>query len=176
MMTNNSITDELRKWGYGFCGSSYEIVNAIADHIDAEYKKAIRELNNLADASVLLPVDADGEPIRIGDEMECGDGTVFTVESITLYTFGWRCDGDGIDGNGYKCTAHPIPECCRHHKPTIEDMFMEFAYKILDPDQTDAISHRVKRYAKEYADKMHAIIEWSKGPEWQETASQDEGR
>jgi len=37
------ITDELRKWGCGFCGSSYEVVNAIADRIDAEHQKALDE-------------------------------------------------------------------------------------------------------------------------------------
>lgn len=36
------ITDELRKWGYGFCGSSYEVVNAIADRID-EAHEALRD-------------------------------------------------------------------------------------------------------------------------------------
>lgn len=46
-----SITDELRKWGYGFCGSSYEVVNAIADRIDAEHQKAMSRAGQLlADA------------------------------------------------------------------------------------------------------------------------------
>lgn len=183
-----SITDELREYAQRYKNSHDawsgigDDLDKIADSIDIAHKHAIgyvddRDPETMAENGWLkLPVDADGVPIRLGDEMECGDGTVFTVENITLYTFGWRCDGDGIDGNGYKCTAHPIPECCRHHKPTIEDVFTEFAYKLLNHDQTDAISNRVKRYAEEYADKMHAIIEWSKGPEWQETAYQDEGR
>ena len=56
-----SITDELRAYAgsfYLFCYKDVrEKLDAIADSIDAEYQKAIRELNNLADASVLLPVD-----------------------------------------------------------------------------------------------------------------------
>lgn len=49
------ITDELRtfahKWGgiLGHGDGKKELL-AIADRIDAEYQKAIRELNNLADA------------------------------------------------------------------------------------------------------------------------------
>ena len=160
-------------------------IERIADCIDEAHESACAEAYGNGVESVALPdmtpyvklpVDADGAPIHVGDVMECGGGTVFTVENISLHPFGWRCSGDGIDGNGYECTAHQMADCCRHHKPTIEDVFMEFAYKILNHDQIDAMSKRVKRYAEEYADKMHAIIEWSKGPEWQETASQDEGR
>lgn len=72
-----SITDELREYVGNFYLFRYkdvrEKLDAIADRIDAEHQKAIRELNNLADASVLLPVDADGEVIHVGDAMERGD-------------------------------------------------------------------------------------------------------
>ncbi|MEE1210291.1 MAG: hypothetical protein U0K60_09665, partial [Parafannyhessea umbonata] len=71
-----SITDELREWWVRkFPVMDKELhkdFTAIADRIDAEHQKAIRELNNLADASVLLPVDADGEIIHVGDMMERG--------------------------------------------------------------------------------------------------------
>ena len=86
-----SITDELRKWGYGFCGDTHDVVTAIADRIDEKAdEEATRKyltgfdegfasaddwLNmNEDDLSkhgwVKLPVDADGVPIRIGDVME----------------------------------------------------------------------------------------------------------
>lgn len=157
----------------------------VADRIDEAYKHAIgyvddRDPETMAENGwVKLPVDADGVPIRLGDEMECGDGTVFTVENITLYTFGWRCDGDGIDGNGYKCTAHPMPDCCRHHHaPTIEDVLGEIVSKCQPTYSKDGsyTTGLTKEEFAEYAAKLRAIIEGSKGPEWQETVSQDEER
>lgn len=36
-----SITSELRKWGYGFCGDTYDVVTAIADRIDAEHEAKV---------------------------------------------------------------------------------------------------------------------------------------
>ena len=38
------ITDELRKWGYGFCGDTYDVMTAIADRIDAEHEEAIQQV------------------------------------------------------------------------------------------------------------------------------------
>lgn len=42
-------TDELRKWGYGFCGDTYDFVTAIADRIDAEHEKAMIRAGQLLD-------------------------------------------------------------------------------------------------------------------------------
>lgn len=124
-----SITDELRAWSKEHLSRSS--ILAIADRIDAEHERELREtgediVRDVRREWVRLPLDADGVPICVGDVMECGDGTVFTVESISLHPFGWRCDGDGIDRNGYKCTAHPIPDCCHHHATTVEDVLREF--------------------------------------------------
>lgn len=123
-----SITDELREYADSFYLFRYkdvrEKLGAIADRIDAEYQKAIRELNNLADVSALLPVDADGVPIRVGDKVyQVEGGWVYTVESITFYpenvtvTFGGK--------HGFGCdNAHNV----RHyHEPTVEDVLREFA-------------------------------------------------
>ena len=44
-----SITDELRKWGYGFCGDTHDVVTAIADRIDAEHEKAMIRAGQLLD-------------------------------------------------------------------------------------------------------------------------------
>ena len=154
-----SITDELREWASVEVPYKYgHQLNAIADRIDAEheakvsywqgasYKDGYDEgfagaddwLGQHEDAMaehgwVKLPVDADGVPIHVGDEMECGDGTVFTVERISLYEFGWRCDGEGIDANGYKCTAHALPDCCHHHHAsTVEDLLQKFGEKMAE--------------------------------------------
>ena len=149
-----SITDELRKWGYGFCGSSYEVVNAIADRIDAEHQKALDEWRakngdmwlkgyaacheelmeghpviaaDLEKAGwVELPKDADGVPIRIGDELDYLEAlhtdvpARFKVQDMFYY------------GNGkWHLRAYPAtyePEKCRHyHAPTVEDVMVEFA-------------------------------------------------
>ena len=78
-----------------------------------------------------LPVDADGEPIHVGDVMEADNGTTFEVEHISLYQWGWRCVGEGTDRSGVTCTAHAIPDGCRHHHaPTVEDVLREFAQEM----------------------------------------------
>jgi hypothetical protein len=111
-----SITDELRERAHGFHVFNEEMLLAIADRIDAEHQKAIRELNNLADASVLLPVDADGVPWHIGDRTESGQ----TIEAMGLNKHGWHFVG----------TVNEIdPSIHRHyHAPTVEDVLREFAY------------------------------------------------
>ena len=78
-----------------------------------------------------LPVDADGVPIHVGDVMEADNGTTFEVEHISLYQWGWRCVGEGTDRSGVTCTAHAIPDGCRHHHaPTVEDVLREFAQEM----------------------------------------------
>jgi hypothetical protein len=133
MHDGESITDELREFaphldlGKVALAGWKEGLLAIADRIDAEHQKAIRELNNLADGSVLLPVDADGVPIHIGDVMDSKvdylfDGKPFTVRGLVLCEDGWEVT-DGRFGNRYK------PDSLRHHhEPTVEDVLREFAY------------------------------------------------
>ena len=124
-----SITDELREWAHEHLYKSgiRSDLLAIADSIDAEHQKAIRELNNLADSSVLLPVDADGVPIHLGDKVyQVKGGWVYTVKSISFYpdntTVTFECEhGFGSD------SAHNV----RHyHEPTVEDVLREFAEKM----------------------------------------------
>ena len=136
-----SITDELRSWAAGakpavingcdiyvgpMTSGCMGALTAIADRIDAEHQKAIRELNNLADASVLLPVDADGEYIHVGDVMDSRvdylfDGKPFTVRALVLCGDGWEV-ADGRFGNRYE------PDSLRHHHATtVEDVLREFA-------------------------------------------------
>jgi len=113
-----SITDELREWVRYGKGS----LLAIADRIDAEYQKAIRELNNLADGCVLLPVDADGEYIRIGDVMEnivC-PSVHREVTGVGVECFyGWDENNGRYSQFDVNCYRH-------HHAPTVEDVLREF--------------------------------------------------
>ena len=122
-----SITDELRKWAGGSSISSWtaEHLTAIADRIDAEYQKAIRELNNLADASVLLPVDANGVPIHAGDDVEVvgyEDGTVVSVE---LYEGKkWRVS---VRPNGWDTPTVYDAGQVRHRRPDTWEHIIEDA-------------------------------------------------
>lgn len=70
------ISDELREWGYGFCGDTYDVVTAIADRIDSEM--------------VELPKDADGRPIHVGDTVYgCRSGMKMTISELRMTANGW---------------------------------------------------------------------------------------
>lgn len=149
-----SITDELREYAGNFYLFRYkdvrEKLDAIADRIDAEYQKVIRELNNFADASVLLPVDADGVPIRVGDKVyQVEGGWVYTVESITFYpentTVSFKCK------HGFGCdSAHNV----RHyHEPTVEDVLTEFG---IDWEHESDCEDRAA-LLKEYAARLQLV-------------------
>lgn len=58
----------------------------------------------------LLPVDADGVPIHLGDVMEWSNGS-FTVHELKLTEDGWQT---WDSAHGY--TVH-ADECIRHIKP-----------------------------------------------------------
>lgn len=92
-------------------------------------------------------LDADGVPIRMGDEVyQVKGGWVYTVESIKFYpdhtTLSFGCK------HGYGCdSAHNI----RHyHAPTVEDVLQEFARRITG---RECMTVRPDIIA-EYADKL----------------------
>ena len=130
-----SITDELREWvtdHYSGWKSKQAEGIAIADRIDAEHQKAIRELNNLADASVLLPVDADGEIIHVGDMMEYGKARGHVIAlMLSNYPKKW---GGGLHW-GIQLEGEQAPTALdlmfhHHHAPTVEDVLREFANEV----------------------------------------------
>lgn len=130
-----SITHELRKWASIEVPYKYgHQLTAIANRIDTEYQKAIRELNNLADASVLLPVDADGEVIHVGDVMEHGKarGRVIAL-MLSNYPKKW---GGGLHW-GIQLEGEHAPTALdltfhHYHAPTVEDVLREFTDAILE--------------------------------------------
>jgi hypothetical protein len=77
----------------------------------------------------LLPVDADGEHIHIGDVMDSRvdylfDGKPFTVRALVLCEDGWEA-ADGRFGNRYE------PDSLHHHHaPTVEDVLREFTDEV----------------------------------------------
>jgi hypothetical protein len=115
-----SITDELRKWGYGFCGDTHDVVNAIADRIDAEHERMLGDWDYWESTHVELPKDADGEYIHVGDRLD-GYGKTIEVVEMRHGRSGWVLISR--DGNGYADTF-----AFTHHAPTVEDVLLEFAY------------------------------------------------
>lgn len=144
---------------------------AIADRIDAEHQKALDEWKaehgqmwlkgysechaellegNETLASDLegcgwirLPVDADGVPLRVGDEIEYPNGARDTVRFATISPIGWA-----VNDRGWK------PEAMRHHHPpTVEDVLEQFltAYDDADEGQLGITTRDV---IAEYAAKL----------------------
>ena len=141
------ITGELRKWGYGFCGDTHDVVTAIADRIDAECENACAEAygNGVMSvpialdesAWVELPKDADDVPWNVGDRDE--DGNVVT--QLRLSSDGWYAITDGPSA------FHP--EQRRHyHNPTVEDVLTEmFAKAIERGELTNGAAQTIAEYA-----------------------------
>jgi len=170
-----SITDELREWAHGFNGPwkrNEEMLLAIADRIDAEheakvsywqgasYKDGYDEgfagaddwLGQHEDAMaehgwVMLPVDADGEYIHIGDVMEWvryGDDDptiVRTVIGVGFEVFFAWSDEQGryaqYEANAYR----------HYHAPTVEDVLREFAVEVCGEPALTIRSGVVEEYA-----------------------------
>ena len=146
-----SITNELRKvaakteCANGRCEKLYRgDLDHIADRIDAEAKdnelfrrEAEPFCDRLREAAaeradvtlfgvdyVALPLDADGESIRVGERVQLIGNDPSTVSHMNLADDGWRVyvkyDGGLGTGNGE-------PKYIRHyHKPTVEDVLREF--------------------------------------------------
>lgn len=175
-----SITDELRervKRSMALPPQETESILAIADRIDAEheakvaywqdasYKDGYDEGFASADdyftdkretlkehGWVKLPVDADGVPIRVGDEMDSKvdylfDGRPFEVRALVLCEGGWEA-ADGRFGNRYE------PNSLRHHRPhTVEDVLRDFAYELSKRQNAPEMFDPSELYA-EYAAKL----------------------
>ena len=147
-----AITDELREYAKSSCGvmySAYQVILAIANRIDAEHHAAIRELNNLADASVLLPVDADGEIIHVGDMMERGEARGHVIAlMLSEYPKKW---GRGLHW-GVQLEGEQAPTALdayfRHyHKPTVEDLLREFVSEFNRDDTELCDEEIIERFA-----------------------------
>ena len=87
----------------------------------------------------LLPVDADGVPIHVGDVMEwCDSGETLTVEGIGRDVLFY------IDGGNAEWTAARNK---RHrHAPTVEDVLREFV-DALDIDRCEDFNATIAEYA-----------------------------
>lgn len=142
-------------------------LNRIADRIDAEHQKAEDECKakngdmwlkgyaacheelmeghpviaaDLEKAGwVKLPVDADGEYIRVGDVLD-GYGKTIEVVELRHGRSGWVLISR--DGNGYAdCAAFT-----HHHALTVEDVLLEFV-DALDIDRCEDFNATIAEYA-----------------------------
>ena len=126
-----SITDELRDYAkcYSVAGSwEDEKLIAIADRIDAEHERVRAEsIIDMTDESmaehgwVRLPVDADGEPIHVGDEVTfLGHSTVDAIGKdgeVFIFADNWP---DGV-------YAERACDLRHYHAPTLEDVLSDIA-------------------------------------------------
>lgn len=175
------ITDELREWFesgyvyeyYGDDDDDFKKVTTpwfgwqwaiedMLDRIDAEYEKAVRELNDYASDSVLLPRDADGVPIHIGDVMDGVDkydSLKKVTGEVTTISFDATLDPDDSKSVGIRVwsddrssyhTAYLDPRASvyrHHHEPTVEDVLREFALRVAGKDCMTARPEVVEEYA-----------------------------
>lgn len=129
-----SITDELREYARRWPCTDYihKDILAIADRIDAAHERLMQEQPFTVDMVpmtdermaehgwIRLPVDAEGVPVRVGDEMESLTGKLFTAEFLTVNKVEWLINVEGWH-----------PRFCHHHcPPTVEDVLREFALRI----------------------------------------------
>lgn len=144
-----SITDELREWASVEVPYKYgHQLLAIADRIDAEHESACAEAYGSGVMSVpialdesqwiRLPVDADGEPIHIGDVMAYADNTR-PMEVTALVPPAVFLTEDGPR----------YADMCRHyHAPTVEDVLEEFVARWLETHHDDLPSLKAEYAAK----------------------------
>jgi hypothetical protein len=161
-----SITDELREFAdeldnkaalkseHGFSPVGMRL-ERIADSIDAEHEREVDEARMDAFAMpnhrVALPMDADGVPIDLGDEVYYIDNatemheTHFTVTFFTLYKGGWEV-------NNYK------PSRLRHwDKSTVEELLLDFSDKVLDSGHQWGLD--AEETIAEYAERIREAME-----------------
>lgn len=169
------ITDELRKYAQGYKNSHDawsgigEELDHIADRIDAEHERTFRNLTDalhkqedatreLDEKSVLLPVDADGEVIHIGDRVENNERVVRIV-----LTDGSCEPSVYVEMLPNVLHEYFCNEISHYHEPTVEDVLLECCHKyhsLLIEDMNDAIAGVERDYIApaeiiaEYAAKL----------------------
>lgn len=117
------------------------ILNAIADEVEAE----------IATRIMLLPVDADGVLIKLGDRLkEHEDGNEFTVDGIKIWgnTYEWWAyQENGIQAPMTRCT---------HVKPrTLEDVLNDVAtVGVCYQNRDDIRAEKLEKYADEIRELM----------------------
>lgn len=132
-----SITDELREYiGRRFDMYEQSRTIPIADRIDRLHAEAVADalqLRGEPDRWVELPVDADGVPIHVGDELDGLHYEDGTVTGIQLGAEGRAMVA--IRPNGWDTSTWRDPEEYRHHQPDTWERIIKDA---LTADRGDA--------------------------------------
>ena len=121
-MGYEQITKELRE---------YIASLVMSDQTEGKLRDLCDDIDAITERGwVKLPVDADGVPIRAGDEVVChqiNPAPRGIVRSIELTTDGWIV----FVGNTGR-----LPHCYRHYKPDTWESIIEDAMKLgyTDPD------------------------------------------
>lgn len=132
-------------------------LNRQADITAGEWCHAIDGLSDendelraeIAERYMELPVDADGVPIHVGDELETAHGGKVIVEYVG------ECEVRVYrDGEHYRIFQDEYAYTCRHVKPrTIEDILTLFLTAVGDDDP-----HYYDEQIAEYADEIRAMF------------------
>ena len=150
-----SITEELRDWSMDAFAAwiisrvELDALHAIADRIDVEYAAYRAAVDGMLKEYVKLPVDADGVPIHVGDELTDGK-----VARLLI------CD-DAEENSVYVYeTPHIIKQinCCEvvHRKPDSWESIIEDALTVgwsggwqeaVSADVHDKLVERCRRLA-----------------------------
>lgn len=103
----------------------------------------------IAERYQLLPVDADGVPIRVGDELETAHDGKVIVEYVG------ECEVRVYrDGEHYRISQDEYAYTCRHVKPrTLEYVLEDFAIGVCEEDGYD------KEHVRRCADEIRELME-----------------
>ena len=101
----------------------------------------------------LLPVDADGVPIRVGDVLDppadCDDYAPLQVVRLTYdgYEYEWYFDGEagGFTGMVGKCMD--VAGWTHHHAPTVEDVLDEMLQRFAEDSYEGGLIDFIAKYA-----------------------------
>lgn len=148
-------TDELREYAAGWRDRScYKHLLAIADRIDEQHFVKVERLEKYRAAVdamlkeyVKLPVDADGVPIHVGDELTNGEDLPAKVRCMVLDESGWMVSTRELRGYGVP------PATLRHHQPDSWERIMDDAEKLARGDNAAVMElvERCRRLAGERA-------------------------
>lgn len=133
-----SITDELRKYAKGYEPYVNHRLLEIADRIDERHERAMADAELRISPTeaqmremglVKLPVDADGVPIHVGDEMTNGIDLPARVRALVLGSDGWTAMPTcAIEGRRVE------PSALRHVKPDSWERIIRDAQEYVTED------------------------------------------
>ena len=132
-MSEINALDNLREWARIATTADdpiWEIIGEIESEIQERY--------------LLLPVDADGVPIHVGDEVELTTRAAKFHACLKLSEYGWLIDND--EPSGF------TPDCVRHVKPrTLEDVLCDMIHEYGCTDaRTETIADKYAAEIREF--------------------------